>query len=151
VASEVQARVVLAAAESRPREEDERWVAVQRVATSVAFQKAHRLRDLLLYLADRSLRQPDVPIREHEIGVDVFGRAPGFDTSQDTLVRVQASQLRKKLQQFFVDNASEEPLMFDLPKGSYTLVFHPKDTAIPLLEEDIVPLRISCPAESDPA
>jgi hypothetical protein len=129
VASEVQARVVLAAAaaESSPPV-DERWAAVQQVATSVAFQKAHRLRDLLLYLADRTLRHPDVPIREHEIGVDVFGRTPGFDTSQDTLVRVQASQLRKKLQQYFLDHPDEDTVPFDLPKGSYSLVFHPKDS-----------------------
>lgn len=53
----------------------------------------------------------------------VFGRPVDYDTSQDTLVRVQASQLRKKLQQYFEEEGREETLIVDLPKGSYALVF----------------------------
>src|SRR4051794_13826764 len=74
---------------------------LHRVAGSAQFQKSKRLRDLLLYVGERSLHDPQCILREQEIGVDVLGRPPDYDTSHDTLVRVQVSQLRKKLQEYF--------------------------------------------------
>lgn len=104
--------------------QDERWALLQRVASSSVFQKSNRCRELLLFIGERSLRAPDHVIREHEIGVSVFGRPPAYDTSQDTLVRVQISQLRKKIQQYFAEEGKDEPLGLELPKGSYSVVFH---------------------------
>ena len=49
----------------------------------------------------------------------MFGRSPGYDTAQDNLVRVQASQLRKKLQQYFAAEGRDEPVVIEIPKGSY--------------------------------
>ncbi|HEY3440081.1 MAG TPA: hypothetical protein VGK29_04995 [Paludibaculum sp.] len=105
---------------------DERWALLQRVAASPAFQKSNRLREVLLYVGERSLRTPETPIREHEIGVEVFGRPETYDTSQDTLVRVHASQLRKKLQQHFTEDGLGESLLIEMPKGSYSLAFRPR-------------------------
>jgi hypothetical protein len=94
-----------------------------RVASSAVFQKSNRSREFLLYVGRRSLADPSTPIREQEIGVDVFGRSPGYDSSQDTIVRVQGSQLRKKLQQYFAEEGGAEPCVIEMPKGSYTLSF----------------------------
>jgi len=98
---------------------------LQRVAASHQFEKSKRLRDLLLYLGERGLQDPGCVLHEQEIGVDVFGRQPDYDTSHDTLVRVQISQLRKKLQEFFQTEGRGEPLIIDIPKGSYVPVFRP--------------------------
>ncbi len=54
----------------------------------------------------------------------VFGRPAGYDTSQDTIVRVQASHLRKKLEQYFEDEGRQERLRVRLQKGSYLLQFY---------------------------
>ena len=75
---------------------------LERLAASDTFQKSKRLRDLLLFLGERSLQDPCCTLREQEIGVEVFGRPPDYDTSHDTLVRVHVSQLRKKLQEYFL-------------------------------------------------
>jgi hypothetical protein len=99
---------------------------LERVAASDSFQKSKRLRDLLLYLGERSLQDPLCTLREQEIGVEVFGRPPDYDTSHDTLVRVHVSQLRKKLQEFFVAEGRQEPLVIEIPKGSYVPVFRPR-------------------------
>lgn len=96
---------------------------LERIASSAAFQKSQRARELLEYLGRRALDCPEQPVREQDIGVAVFGRTPGYDTSQDTLVRVQASQLRKKLAQYFEEEGKSEPLRVRLPKGSYMLQF----------------------------
>jgi hypothetical protein len=96
---------------------------LNRVAATPQFQKAKRLRELLLYIGERSLRDPRGILHEQEIGVEVFGRQPDYDTSHDTLVRVQVSQLRKKLQEHFAGEGRNEPLIIEIPKGSYVPVF----------------------------
>lgn len=106
--------------------QDERWALLHRVAASSAFQKSNRCRELLLFVGERSLRDPNHVIREQEIGVSVFGRPQSYDTSQDTLVRVQISQLRKKIHQYFAEEGKDEALGLELPKGSYSIVFHPR-------------------------
>jgi hypothetical protein len=105
---------------SHPRE------LLERIAASDPFQKSKRLRNLLLFLGDRSLQDPYSILREQEIGVEVFGRPPDYDTSHDTLVRVQVSQLRKKLQDYFLKEGRKEPLVIEIPKGSYVTVFRPR-------------------------
>jgi hypothetical protein len=120
---------VLTVGDSTPPDSDPRRALLQRIAASVPFQKSNRLRELLLFVGEHSLSNGDVHLREHDIGVGVFGRPADYDTSQDTLVRVQVSQLRKKLQQFFEEEGREETLVVDLPKGSYALVFREREAA----------------------
>jgi hypothetical protein len=124
---------------------DERWALLQRIAASSVFQKSNRLREFLLYVGEASLRHPDHVIREQEIGIAVFGRAANYDTSQDTLVRVQASQLRKKLQQYFLDEGKDEPLILEMPKGSYVPVFHRRVTELEPVHLEAVPIHRSAP------
>src|SRR3954468_18168077 len=102
---------------------DERQALIERILNSRAFESSASLRTLLLYLAQRS--DTDQLIREQEIGVAVFSRLPGYDTSHDTLVRVQISNLRKKLQQYFEEGSSNESWEIQIPKGNYALLFRP--------------------------
>jgi hypothetical protein len=99
---------------------------LQRVASCPQFQKAKRLRELLLYLGDRALKDPNCTLREQEIGVAVLGRPSDYDTSHDTLVRVLVSQLRKRLQEYFATEGREEVLVIEIPKGSYLPVVRPR-------------------------
>lgn len=101
---------------------EERRALIDRILASRPFETAARLRDLLRYLSERS--ESEEPIREDQIGVAVFGRPAGYDTSHDTLVRVQISHLRKKLQQYFEDEGRHEAWEIVIPKGNYTLSFH---------------------------
>lgn len=98
---------------------------VERVAGGTILRKSNRLRELLLFLCRRATSQPGTPIHEQEIGIEVFGRPPGYDTALETLVRVLVSQLRKKLQQHFASEGMDEPVVVEIPNGSYTPVFRP--------------------------
>ena len=120
---------------------------LHRVAASPRFQKSKRLRELLLYLGERSLHDPAYVLREQEIGVEVFGRAADYDTSHDTLVRVQISQLRKKLQEHFSEEGRDEPLIIEIPKGNYVPVFRPR---IELLETAPAPTPYIAPPTRAP-
>ena len=90
---------------------------------------AHRVTEslpaptLFLFLCEHALSEPGVVIHEQEVGIKVFGRSPDYDTSKDTLVRVHASRLRKKIQQYFLSDGQHEPIIIEIPKGGYTPVF----------------------------
>lgn len=106
-----------------PPVNDLRWELVQRIAASPHFQKSARLRDFLLYVCDRALKHRAEEITVQQIGCKVFGRRPDYDPSEDNIVRVEASQLRKRLESYFADEGQNEPLVIVIPKGTYVPSF----------------------------
>jgi hypothetical protein len=103
---------------------DERRLLVERVSASSYFNRSARLRDLLHYLTERVLEDENCEIREHEVGNKVFGRPLDYDTAADNIVRVHASMLRKRLEQFFLAEGLDEPCVIEIPKGNYAPLFH---------------------------
>ncbi len=102
---------------------EDRRALVQRVVSSRGFEKSTRMRDLLAYVCSRSLEDGALDIREHEIGCAVFGRPDDYDTGEDNIVRVNASQVRKKLEAYFAGEGATETLILELPKGKYVPAF----------------------------
>ncbi len=100
--------------------------AVHKVLSSATLEKSARLRDLLSYLAERSIENAEVAIPEQEIGVAVFDRKD-YGANQDNLVRVQATQLRKKLQQYFATEGAADEVVVEIPRGNYALRFQFRD------------------------
>lgn len=99
---------------------------VQRIAASRHFEKAHRLRDFLLYVCERSIENHPEEVTEQQIGVRVFGRPPDYNASEDSIVRSQARLLRMKLESYFHSEGRDEPVVIRIPKGSYLPVFEPR-------------------------
>ena len=99
---------------------------IQRVSASIALKNSPRLLQLFHYLCERGLSAPGEFISEHQVGVEVFGRKPGYNSDGDTIVRTQISQLRKRLLQYFLSEGSEEPIVIEIPVGSYLPVFQPR-------------------------
>src|SRR5512134_1408809 len=103
--------------------------AVRRVLGSAVLEKSTRLKDLLSFLAERSLEDTEASIPEQEIGLAVFGRKD-YHANQDNLVRVHVTQLRKKLEQYFAAEGARDPVVFEIPRGEYALRFqHRESTA----------------------
>ena len=123
----------------------ERSALLERVASSQHFKRAVRLRDFLLYVGQSSIENSGATIHEQEVGITVFGRQAGYDTSLDNIVRVNATELRKRLELYFVTEGSEEPVVIEIPRGSYTTVFRPRivtnekpqEQEAPLVEEAV--------------
>ena len=63
-------------------------------------------------------------LKERTLGVEVFGRDPNYDTNQDPVVRGTASDVRKRLAQYYQISGHEQELKIDLPSGSYLPEFH---------------------------
>ena len=98
---------------------DARWDLVQRVAASDTFTNCGRLSGFLLYVCEAALAGHEDRISEQHIGVQVFGRAPGYNSSEDSIVRSQARLLRAKLDLYFQTEGKDEPVRIAIPKGSY--------------------------------
>jgi len=75
-------------------------------------------------LAKHALEHPGTPIKEYQIATEVFGRSDDFDPQLDSMVRVQAGRLRGKLAEYYGANGAEDPVIVDLPKGTYVVAFH---------------------------
>lgn len=108
---------------SRTRTGDPRWALVRRVAQSAHFRTSNRLRDFLLYAADCALRDAPEEVTEQQIGMHVFHRPAGYNSSEDSIVRTHARLLRQKLAAYFAEEGAREELMIEIPKGHYLPVF----------------------------
>lgn len=132
---------------------EERQALIERVVASDQFSRSARLRDFLLYVGKRSLKEGSPDIHEQEIGIKVFGRPDSYDCSADGIVRVNATELRKRIESYFESAGVNEPLVFEIPRGGYRPVFRRRlpETAkpeAPLLEK---PLAVLPPAGAETA
>ncbi|HEY6391286.1 MAG TPA: hypothetical protein VIX89_08415 [Bryobacteraceae bacterium] len=105
-----------------PFVDDLRWEVVQRVAGSASFQRSPRLRELLLYICERSIQNRPGELREQQIGCGVFGRKSDYNPGEDNIVRVEIRQLRKRLQEYFASEGKDDPYEILIPKGAYVPV-----------------------------
>ncbi len=102
---------------------DERWQLVQRIVSSPPFQKSVRLRELLEYVAKRTIHGHAHELSEQHIGNALFHKPSGYSSLEDSSVRVHIRQLRLKLHEYFDEEGREEPLVLTIPKGGYAPVF----------------------------
>lgn len=97
---------------------------VERLINSHSLRGSESLCKLLRYLAEHALDHPGVPHKEYQIATEVLGRPASFDPQSDSTVRVQAGRLRMKLADYYAHEGVDDPILVELPKGSYTLTFH---------------------------
>ena len=124
--------------------EDPRWLLVRRIASSQHLKASARLRDFLLYVADCALRGTPEDATEQQIGMHVFKRPPGYNSSEDSIVRTHARLLRQKLAAYFAEEGLSEETVIEIPKGHYLPVFHPANRHEPPVPQplpEIVPPR----------
>ena len=93
--------------------------ALDAVIASETFSRSERLRSFLSYIVERELSGKAAQLKGYSIGIDVFGRPPGFDAGSDPLVRVQAGKLRKLLEQYYETEGAAVRLRIRVPVGSY--------------------------------
>jgi len=110
---------------------DPRWELVQRIAASPYFSKGPKLRAFLLYICENTILDRLENVREQLIGSKVFGRRTDYILNEDNIVRVEAREMRKRLETFFANEGKNEPLIIEIPKGAYVPIFRPREPASP--------------------
>jgi TolB-like protein/Tfp pilus assembly protein PilF len=89
------------------------------VAQSHAFASSKRAQDFLQLIVGHALEGEVESLRERMIGAEMFGRPIDYDTGSDSVVRVKATEVRKKLAQFYLEIDGHSPVRIELPTGSY--------------------------------
>jgi len=105
------------------RSEDPRWQLAQRIAASGSLGRSRLMAEFLLYVVDRQILDRSDEITEQQIGVLVFGRPEGYDSNEDNIVRSYARNLRKRIEEYFLGEGSNEQLRLEIPRGGYVPQF----------------------------
>ena len=96
---------------------------LERVLASPGFARNERMSRFLRFIAQEELNGRGSELKESLIGVEVFGRKPGFDSKQDSTVRSEAARLRARLAEYYGAEGKGDTLVIELPKGGYVPQF----------------------------
>jgi hypothetical protein len=104
------------------------------ILASYHFRGSKRYPALLKFIVNAALENRSPDLKERILGVEVFGRDPGYDTNADPVVRISAGEVRKRIAQFYHENGHHSRIQIELPLGSYAPEFlqrEPQAAAIP--------------------
>jgi hypothetical protein len=102
---------------------DPNRIQIQRIVSSKAFKTSEVHRNLLNYLAEKSLAGEAHTLKEYTVGLDVFGKPASYDPRQESVVRMHVGRLRQKLAEYYRTDGTDDPVIVDLPKGGFALTF----------------------------
>jgi hypothetical protein len=99
------------------------------VLASQEFVRAPKLALLLTYLCEKLFAGEASQIKEYSIGLEVFNRGASFDQDSDSIVRVEANRLRKRLAEYYAGSGASHALQITIPVGQYVPRFEPRSLA----------------------
>jgi hypothetical protein len=102
---------------------EEKLAQLDRILQGRALHGSESLKAFLRFVVDKSTENQENQLKEYVIATEVFGRGQDFDSRVDSVVRVQASRLRTKLQEYYTTQGKDDLIIIDLPKGQYSPVF----------------------------
>src|ERR1700723_2612083 len=105
---------------------------VQRIIQSKAFRTSEVHRNLLHYLAEKSLSGTADSLKEYTVGLDVFAKPASYDPRQESVVRMHVARLRQKLAEYYRTEGVDDPVIVDVPKGGFRVTFETRDIALPV-------------------
>jgi hypothetical protein len=103
---------------------------LREVIASPAFKGSRRSQQFLQHIVEKTINGQTHEVKERSLGVDLFARSPSYDTGEDAIVRVTASDVRKRLHQFYSETRFD--IRIDLPSGSYVPEFHRVAATVPI-------------------
>jgi hypothetical protein len=112
---------------------------LDRILNSRFFKNALRSRQFLEYVVRHKLAGHPEQLKERTIGTEVFHRAPGYATGDDPVVRVQAGEVRRRLEQYYQSNTDHTSPRIELPVGSYAPQIHWPSTDTEAAIETVAP------------
>jgi tetratricopeptide (TPR) repeat protein len=96
---------------------------LDRILADSRFASADRSSRFLRYVVENTLSGRAGEIKEIVIATEFYGRSSDYDPKTDSIVRVEASRLRAKLDSYYEHQGAKDPLRITIPKGSYVPKF----------------------------
>ncbi len=97
--------------------------ALERILKSETFTNSNRLQAFLRYVVVETLSGRERSLKAYTIATEVFGRTNDFDPQTDSIVRVQARNLRQHLEQYYAAEGKDDPVIIKIPSGHYVPQF----------------------------
>jgi hypothetical protein len=120
--------IEMAAARAEALELAPQRAELESVLRSQEFVRAPRLAHLLSYLCEKMFAGEANQIKEYSIALEVFNRGSSFDQDSDSIVRVEANRLRKRLAEYYAGTGTSHPLQITIPVGQYVPRFEVRKT-----------------------
>src|ERR1700731_297429 len=132
---------------------------LERLLSNSHFSQCRRFPSFLRFVIDQTLLGQTDLLKERTLGIEIFGREANYDTASGPIVRVTATEIRKRIAQYYQEPGHETELRVTLPAGSYVPQFHwpqaakeslapivtapSPDASVPVepLQVEIVPVR----------
>ena len=105
------------------------------ILTSKGFSRSVRQKAFLKYVVNAALEGRTDRLKEFTLGIEVFDKDETFDPGVDSIVRVEATRLRSKLSEYYVDEGQADSVRISIPKGHYVPVFLLVD--VPKIERNL--------------
>src|ERR1700727_3920745 len=102
---------------------------LERRLSNSHFKQSRRFPSFLRFVIDQTLQGHTDLLKERTLGIEIFGREADYDTASDPIVRVTATEIRKRIAQYYQEPGHETELRVSLPSGSYIPQFHWPDSA----------------------
>ncbi len=96
---------------------------LQRILDSEFFRRSTRMERFLTFAVERTLEGHAGELKEYTLGREVFSRGDDYDPRVDSIVRVEAQRLRRKLREYYASQGSGDPVVIKFPAGAYVPVF----------------------------
>lgn len=93
------------------------------ILESTYFRTSKRSQQFLSYVIQYRLDGNQEPLKERTIGTEIFNRPAGYATGDDSVVRVQAGEVRRRLSLYYQTPPASSRVLIDLPLGSYAPEF----------------------------
>jgi len=92
---------------------------LERLVENSHFSHSKRFPSFLRFIIQEELEGRGDQLKERTLGIEVFGRDAGYDTTADPIVRVTAAEIRKRIAQYYQESGHADELRISLPSGSY--------------------------------
>jgi len=99
--------------------------------TSGVLGRSNHLARMLAFICEKHFEGQDDQVKEYTIAVEALGRRTDFDPQTDTIVRVTAHSLRKRLQEIYQNGGASRPVHILIPAGHYVPSFLHKEADLP--------------------
>ena len=114
---------------------------LEAVLASGLLNRAPNLALVLNYVCEKYFEGSADQIKEYNIAVEALGRSADFDQKRDSIVRVEAHRLRKRLREYYEADGAGHAVRIEIPPGQYAPRFMRQRTPIPVYREPALPIE----------
>jgi hypothetical protein len=99
---------------------------MERLLETAHFKNSRRYPALFRFIVEETLEGRGEFLKERLLGVRVFNRPPDYDTADDPIARVTIAEIRKRIAQYYHEEAHESEMRIELMPGHYEPEFYPR-------------------------